>query len=202
MPAMDTRLPTRDEAFALLKEFNHTDKALKHAFAVEAVMRHFARKFGHDEEKWGTIGLIHDLDYERFPDQHCTKTREILTQRGYPAEYIHAVLSHGYGICSDVEPVHEMEKVLFAIDELTGLVAAAALVRPSKSILDLEVKSVKKKWKEKSFAAGVDRSVIERGAAMLNTPADELIAEVITALRGVAGQLGLLGIVPAGQEGV
>lgn len=195
---MDTRPPSRDEALALLKEFNHTDKALKHAVAVEAAMRHFAQKRGHETEKWGVIGLIHDLDYERFPDQHCTKTREILTERGYPPEYIHAVLSHGYGICSDVEPTHEMEKVLFAIDELTGLVAAAALVRPSKSILDLEVKSVKKKWKEKSFAAGVDRSVIERGAAMLNTPVDELIAEVIMALRGVAGQLGLQGIVPSG----
>ncbi len=195
MGPMDTRPPTRDEALVLLKEFNHTEKALKHAFAVEATMRHFARKLGHDEEKWGVIGLIHDLDYERFPDQHCTKTREILTERNYPADYIHGVLAHGYGLCSDVEPVHAMEKVLFAIDELTGLVSAAALVRPSKSVMDLEVKSVKKKWKEKSFAAGVDRSVIERGAGMMNMPVDDLIAEVIIALRDVADQLGLRGAV-------
>ncbi len=194
---MDSQPITRDQAFALLREYNHTDKAIKHALAVEAAMRHFARKLGHDEEKWGIIGLIHDLDYEQFPAQHCTKTGEILAQRNYPADYIHGVLSHGYGICSDVEPTHEMEKVLFAIDELTGLVTAAALVRPSKSILDLEVKSVKKKWKEKSFAAGVDRSVIERGAAMMNVPVDELIAEVITALRGIAAQLGLQGTLSA-----
>ncbi|MCY2951556.1 MAG: HD domain-containing protein [Planctomycetota bacterium] len=191
---MDTRPPTRDEAFWLLKEFNHTDKAIKHALAVEATMRHFARKRNHDEEKWGLIGLIHDLDYEQFPAEHCTKTREILTARNYPPDYIHAVLSHGFGLCSEVEPTHEMEKVLFAIDELTGLVSAAALVRPSKSILDLEVKSVKKKWKEKSFAAGVDRSVIERGAAMLDTPVDSLIAEVIEALRGIADTIGLGGV--------
>src|SRR5512143_2012040 len=145
---MDSQPITRDQASALLREYNHTDKAIKHALAVEATMRHFARKLGHDQEKWGIIGLIHDLDYEQFPTQHCTKTGEILTQRNYPADYIHGVLSHGYGICSDVEPTHEMEKVLFAIDELTGLITAAALVRPSKSILDLEVKSVKKKWKE------------------------------------------------------
>ena len=195
--AMDTPAPTRDEASALLREYNHTDKALKHALAVEATMRHYARKLGHDEDKWGIIGLIHDLDYEQFPSEHCTKTREILTQRNYPADYIHAVLSHGYGICSDVEPAHEMAKVLFAIDELTGLVTAAALVCPSKSILDLEVRSVKKKWKEKSFAAGVDRSVIERGAAMMNTALDDLISEVITALRGIADQLGLKGNPPS-----
>jgi predicted hydrolase (HD superfamily) len=191
---MDTRPPTRDEAFSLLKEFNHTDKAIKHALAVEATMRHFARKRNHDEEKWGLIGLIHDLDYEQFPAEHCTKTLEILTARNYPPDYIHAVLSHGFGLCSEVEPTHEMEKVLFAIDELTGLVSAAALVRPSKSILDLEVKSVKKKWKEKSFAAGVDRSVIERGAGMLDTPVDSLIAEVIDALRGIADTIGLGGV--------
>ena len=159
-------------------------------------MRHFARKLGHDEEKWAIVGLIHDLDYEQFPAEHCTKTREILTAQNWPEDYIHAVVSHGFGHCSDVEPTHEMEKVLFAIDELTGLVAAAALVRPSKSILDLEVKSVKKKWKEKSFAAGVDRSVIERGSAMCKIPLEELIAEVIAAIRPIAEQIGLQGNSP------
>ena len=190
---MDSKIPTRNEAFALVQQYNHAEKAIKHALAVEATMRHFARKLGHDEEKWGIIGLVHDLDYEQFPAEHCTKTREILTGLGWPEDYIHAVVSHGFGHCSDVEPTHEMEKVLFAIDELTGLVAAAALVRPSKSILDLEVKSVKKKWKEKSFAAGVDRSVIERGSAMCNIPVDNLIAEVIAAMRTVAEQIGLRG---------
>ncbi len=188
---MNTHPPTREQAFALLKEFNHTDKAIKHALAVEAAMRHFAGQRNEDVEKWGLIGLIHDLDYEQFPAQHCTKTREILTQRNYPPDYIHAVLSHAFGSCSDVEPVHPMEKILFAIDELTGLVIAAALVRPSRSLHDLEVKSVKKKWKEKSFAAGVDRSVIERGAALCNIPLDTLIAETIAALRPIAPQLGL-----------
>jgi len=190
---MESRAPTREEALALLREYNKMEKAIRHALAVEATMRHAARKRGHDEEKWGIIGLIHDLDYERCPEQHCTKTREILAERGWPEEYICGAMCHAWGICSDVEPQHEMEKVLFATDELTGLVAAAALVRPSKSIMDLTAKSVKKKWKEKSFAAGVDRSVIERGAQMLGVELDALIAEVIEAMREVADQIGLRG---------
>ena len=153
--------PTREEAFALLREYNQADKAIKHALAVEAVMRHQARKHGEDADKWGIIGLIHDLDYEKFPDQHCQKTDEILTQRAWPADWIRAVMSHGYGMRTDVEPQSILEKTLFAIDELTGLVYAVALVRPSKSLADVAVKSVKKKWKEKAFAAGVDRSVID-----------------------------------------
>jgi len=188
---MDPHIPTRDEAYALLREFNQTDKAIKHALAVEAAMRHFAAQRNQDVEKWGIIGLIHDLDYEQFPSQHCVKTRQILTDRNYPPDYIRAVLSHGFGHCTDVEPVHEMEKILFAIDELTGLIIAATLVRPSRSLDDLEVKSVRKKWKEKSFAAGVDRSVIERGSAMCNIPLDSLIAETIAALRPIAAALGL-----------
>ncbi|MCE5325020.1 MAG: HDIG domain-containing protein [Planctomycetaceae bacterium] len=185
--------PTRDEAFALLCEFNKTDKAIKHALAVEAVMGFLAAKRGGDAEQWGLAGLIHDLDFEQFPQEHCTKTAEILRQRGWPEEMIRAAASHGWGACSDVEPLTDMEKTLYAVDELTGLVAASALVRPSKSIMDLEVKSVKKKWKEKSFAAGVDRSVIEKGAAMMRVSVDELMGDVIAAMRGAAEALGLAG---------
>lgn len=186
-------MPTRDEAYQLLCEFNKTEKALKHALAVEAVMRHLAAKKGADVEAWGLAGLIHDLDYEMFPAEHCRKTAEILRQRGWGEELIRAAVSHGWGSCSDVEPQSEMEKTLYAIDELTGLVAACALVRPSKSILDLEVRSVKKKWKEKQFAAGVDRSVIEKGAAMLGVSVEELIGQTIEAMRGAARELGLAG---------
>ena len=154
---MDKIIPTRETAMELLREYNQNDSLIKHALAVEAVMVHFAELFGEDKEKWGIIGLIHDLDYEKYPDEHCTKTREILTERGWPEDYIRAVVSPGWGICSDVEPEEKMEKVLYTIDELTGLIAATALMRPSKSILDLTTKSVRKKWKQKSFAAGVDR---------------------------------------------
>jgi len=185
--------PTREQAFELLKEFNQTDSLIKHALAVEAVMRHFARKRGEDEEKWGVIGLVHDLDYEKFPDQHCRKTEEILRQRQWPDEYIRAVVSHGWGICSQVQPESELEKVLYAVDELTGLVTTSALVRPSKSVMDMEVKSVRKKWKDKRFAAGVDRSIIEKGAAMLGVDLNELIAETILGMRAVAGEIGLKG---------
>ena len=137
--------PTRNDAFNLLKQYNQNESLVKHALAVEAVMRHFARKRGEDEEKWGIIGLIHDLDYERFPDQHCRKSEEILKEHGWPAEYIRAVISHGWGICTDVEPKSDLEKVLYAIDELTGLVVTSALVRPSKSVLDLNAKSIRAK---------------------------------------------------------
>lgn len=154
-------------------------------------MRHIARKFGEDEDEWGVIGLIHDLDYEKFPEQHCEKTKEILEQRGWPSEYIRAVLSHGWTICTDIEPGTRLEKTLFTIDELTGLVTAAALVRPSKSLGDLKVKSVKKKWKEKSFAAGVDRSIIERGAEMLGMELAEVIQDTIDGMRTVSEDLGL-----------
>ena len=185
--------PTREEAFALLKEYNKSEGLIKHALAVEAVMRYCARKRGEDEEKWGVIGLVHDLDYEQFPQQHCRKTQEILTSRNWPAEYIRAVLSHGWGICTDVEPESGLEKALYAVDELTGLVAATALVRPSKSVMDMEAKSVKKKWKEKSFAAGVNRDVIEKGAAMLGVELTGLIEDVIMGMREAAEQIGLKG---------
>jgi putative nucleotidyltransferase with HDIG domain len=183
--------PTREQALELLKEYNESESLIKHALAVEGVMRYFARKAGEDEEKWGIIGLIHDLDYEKYPEEHCTKTNEILTERGWPEEYIHAVVSHGWGICSDTEPEHHMEKVLFAVDELTGLVNSTALVRPSRSVMDMKAKSVKKKWKQSSFAAGVDRSIIEKGAGMLGIEVSELITDTIMGMREVADEIGL-----------
>ena len=190
---MGETTPTREEAWALLTEFNQSESLIKHAVCVEGVMRYVARKRGEDEDKWGIIGLVHDLDYERFPDEHCRKTQEILAERGWPEDYIRAIVSHGWGICSDVEPKSDMEKVLYAIDELTGLVAAVALVRPSKSVMDLTPKSVKKKWKDKAFAAGVDRSIIEKGAAMLGVERSELFEDVIMGMREVADAIGLRG---------
>jgi putative nucleotidyltransferase with HDIG domain len=184
---------SREEVFSLLKEYNQNDALIKHALAVEAVMRYCARKRGADEEQWGLIGLVHDLDYEQFPDEHCKKTEEILTSRGWPPDYVRAVISHGWGLCTDVEPKTELEKVLYAIDELTGLVAATALVRPSKSVMDVKAKSVKKKWKNKAFAAGVNRDVIEKGAEMLGMEIGELITDVIMGMREVADEIGLKG---------
>ena len=192
---MNAMTPTREAAMAQLKKYNQNESLIKHALAVEGVMRHFARKLGEDEEKWGIIGLIHDLDYEQFPDQHCTKTREILEAEQWPEDYIHAVVSHGWGICSDVKPEEQMEKILYTIDELTGLVVTTALVRPSRSVMDLKAKSVKKKWKDKRFAAGVDRSIIDKGAEMLDMDRTELINETILGMRAVAGEIGLQGVV-------
>jgi len=190
---MGENIPTRAEAFELLKKYNKTESLIKHALAVEGVMRYMARKFNADEEKWGVVGLIHDLDYEQFPDQHCKKTEEILRENNWPEEYIRAVVSHGWGICTDVKPETEMEKVLYAIDELTGLVVTTALVRPSKSVMDVKTKSVKKKWKDKRFAAGVDRSIIENGAGMLGVEIAELITDTIAGMREVAEEIGLKG---------
>jgi len=188
---MEAHIPSREEALSLLKEYNRSESLIKHALAVEGVMRFIARKRGEDEAQWGLIGLIHDLDYEQFPQQHCTKTREILQERGWPDEVIRSVISHGWGICSDVEPQSALEKTLYAIDELTGFVTACALVRPSRSVMDLEPKSVHKKWKQKSFAAGADRSVIENGARMLGVDLDELVSDVIMGMREVAADIGL-----------
>lgn len=190
---MSVNVPTRDEALTLLKEFNHTSSLVKHALAVEGVMRYMARKHSEDEEKWGIIGLVHDLDYERYPEQHCKKTKEILTERGWPKDYIHAIMSHGWGLVTDIKPEDEMEKVLYAIDELTGLIVATALVRPSKSVLDMKVKSLKKKWKDKSFAAGVNREVIQNGAQMLGVELDDLFSDTIMAMREVAEAIDLKG---------
>ena len=190
---MEEKLPTREEALAILQEYNKNDSLLKHAYAVEGVMRYVARKRGEDEDKWGIIGLIHDLDYEKFPDQHCAKTREILEEHSWPEEYIRAAISHGWGLCADVEPQTTLEKTLYAIDELTGLVTASALVRPSKSVMDTTVKSVKKKWKSPAFAAGVDRSVIQKGAEMLGVGIEELIEDTIKGMQEVAEAVGLKG---------
>jgi putative nucleotidyltransferase with HDIG domain len=190
-----SKVPTREEAFDLLKAYNQSESLIKHAMAVEGVMRYCARQRNADEEMWGVIGLIHDLDYERYPDEHCKKTEAILREHDWPEAYIRAVVSHGYGICTDVEPQSEMEKVLYAIDELTGLVATTALVRPSKSVLDMKAKSVKKKWKDKRFAAGVDRSIIQKGAEMLGVQVGDLIQETIMGMRDVAEEIGLKGSV-------
>ncbi|HPL53403.1 MAG TPA: HDIG domain-containing protein [Bacillota bacterium] len=190
---MEKTVPNRAMAMELLKEFNKNESLITHAMAVEAVMRHFAGLNGEDKERWGIIGLIHDIDYEMYPEEHCIKAREILADRGWPEEYIHAVESHGWKLCSNVEPAEKMEKVLYAIDELTGLIAATVFMRPSKSILDLEVKSVKKKWKQKSFAAGVNREVIEEGAGLLGMELDNVIEETIKGMQQVAGEIGLKG---------
>ncbi len=176
---------TREEAWDLLTEFNKEEFHLQHAQTVEQTMRYFAEKLGYGEEKefWGIVGLLHDLDFEQFPDQHCIKSQEIMRERGVDEKIIHATASHGYGITVDIKPEHEMEKVLYAVDELTGLIGAVVLMRPSKSVQDLELKSVKKKFKSKGFAAGCDREVIQRGADMLGWTLDELIQQTIDALR-------------------
>ncbi len=190
---MANAIPTRAAAWELLNTYNQSESLIKHALAVEGVMRHMARKYGEDEELWGIVGLIHDLDYEQFPDQHCRKTEEILKQNDWPDHLVRAVISHGYGICTDVEPLSTLEKVLFAVDELTGLVATTALVRPTKSVMDLKAKSVKKKWKDQRFAAGVDRGIIEKGAAMLEVELGELITDTIMGMQEVADDIGLRG---------
>ncbi|MFN3780776.1 MAG: HDIG domain-containing metalloprotein [Candidatus Kapaibacteriota bacterium] len=188
---MQRKIPSRSEAFALLKQYNKSDSLLKHALAVEGVMRFIARKLGEDEELWGLVGLVHDLDYEMYPEQHCQMTKQILEEQGWDESIIRAILSHGWGTCTDVEPKTQMEKYLFAIDELTGLITAVALVRPSKSIMDVEVKSVKKKWKEKSFAAGANREIIQKGADMLGITLDELIQTTLDGMKTVAKEIGL-----------
>ena len=188
---MESIQPTREAAFALLTKYNQSESLIRHALAVEGVMRYFATKRNEDADKWGIIGLVHDLDYEQYPEQHCHKTEEILSEKGWPKEYIRAVVSHGWGICSDVEPLSELENVLYAVDELTGLVTTSALVRPSRSVMDLTAKSVMKKWNDKRFAAGVDRSIIEKGAARLNMSLNDLITDTIEGMRTVAEAIGL-----------
>lgn len=188
---MQNHIPTRNEALALLKAYNSNASLIDHALAVEAVMRHAARQHGADEDAWGIVGLIHDVDYERFPDAHCLKAREILTEQGWPEAYIRAVVAHGWGICTDIEPLTLLERTLYAVDELVGFVTACALVRPSKSVMDLKVDSVRKKWKQKGFAAGVDREVIDKGAKLLGVERDKLVADVIEGMRSVAIDIGL-----------
>jgi putative nucleotidyltransferase with HDIG domain len=185
--------PTREQALNLLKQYNQTSGLIKHALAVEATMRHFARHFKEDEEKWGVIGLIHDLDYEKYPEQHCTMTKQILEENNWPEEYIRAVLSHGWQICADIKPETLLEKTLYTIDELTGLVTTSALIRPSKSILDMKAKSVKKKWNDKRFAAKIDRSIIERGAEMMEMELGDIISLTIEGMAKIADELELDG---------
>lgn len=176
---------TREDTWKLLCEYNEDRFHLKHALTVEGIMRWYAQKLGYGDEAdlWGIVGLLHDLDFEKYPDEHCIKEQEIMRERGIDERIIHATASHGYGITVDIEPEHEMEKVLYATDELSGLIGAAALMRPSKSVSDMETKSVKKKYKSKGFAAGCSRDVIERGAQMLGWDLDYLIGQTILAMR-------------------
>ncbi len=176
---------TREKAWELLTEYNKDTFHLKHAQVVEGVMRYFARQLGYSEEEdfWGIVGLLHDLDFEQYPEEHCIKQQEIMKERGIDPLIIRATASHGYGLTVDIKPEHQMEKVLYAVDELTGLIGAVALMRPSKSVSDLEVKSVKKKYKTSNFAAGCSREVIERGAELLGWELDYLIQQTILAMR-------------------
>ena len=181
------KIPTREEAWELLTRYNQDAFHLQHAETVAGIMRYFARKLGYEQEEdfWGIAGLLHDLDFEKYPEEHCVKSQEIMRKEGIDESLIHATASHGYGLVVDVKPEKEMEKVLFAVDELSGLIWAAALVRPSKSVQDLELKSVKKKFKDKRFAAGCSRDVIEKGAEMLGWSLDDLISETILAMRSL-----------------
>ena len=176
---------TREQAFELLKEYNKDEFHIEHAEIVENTMKYFAQKLGYtqDVEFWGIVGLLHDLDFEQYPQEHCIKEQDILRENEIDEAVIHATASHGYGITVDIKPEHEMEKILYAVDELTGLIGAVVLMRPSKSIQDLEIKSVKKKYKNSKFAAGCSREVIERGAALLNWELDDLIQQTIDALK-------------------
>ena len=176
---------TRDEAWQLLTEYNQDHFHRRHAVTVEGVMRYFAKELGYgdEEEFWGIVGLLHDLDFEQYPEQHCIKEQEIMRERGLDERLIHATASHGWMLTVDIKPEHEMEKVLYATDELTGLIGAAALMRPSKSVKDMEVKSVKKKYKDKKFAAGCSRAVIEQGAELLGWDLNTLIERTLEAMK-------------------
>ena len=175
---------TRQEALALLRKYNKEPFHIQHALTVEGVMRYFAGETGNGEETyWGIVGLLHDIDFELYPEQHCVKAPELLREAGVSEEMIYSICSHGYGICSDLEPKHQMEKILFACDELTGLIGAAARMRPSKSVMDMELSSLRKKYKDKRFAAGCSRDVINTGAEMLGWELDELLEKTILAMR-------------------
>ena len=173
----------RTQALDLLKKYNKEEFHIRHALTVEGAMRYFAKQYGHDEEFWGLVGLLHDIDFEVYPDEHCKKAPELLSEIDASEDFVHAVCSHAYGLCSDVEPIHEMEKILFAIDELTGLIGAAAIMRPSKSVQDMELSSLKKKFKDKKFAAGCSRDVIKEGAERLGWELDKLLEETLLAMR-------------------
>ncbi|MCR1842438.1 HD domain-containing protein [Murimonas intestini] len=182
---------TREQAMDLLKKYNQDEFHMVHALTVEGVMRWYARElgYGEDEEFWGLVGLLHDVDFEKYPDEHCIKAPELLKEIGSSDELIHAVCSHGYGITVDVKPEHEMEKILFAADELTGLIGAAAKMRPSKSVMDMEVSSLKKKFKDKRFAAGCSRDIIRQGADQLGWELDKLFEMTIRAMRSCEDEI-------------
>lgn len=183
----------REEAMELLLKYNETDALIKHALQVEAAMMHFAEYFGEDVEKWGVVGLCHDLDYEKYPKEHCKKSREILEAEGWPEEYVRAIVSHGWETCSEEKPESLMEKVLYTVDELTGIINAACLLRPSKSVLDLNLKSLNKKFKDKKFAAGCDRDIILTGLEMLDMDKNIVFEETIKGLQERAEICGLKG---------
>ena len=192
-----SKLPTREEVWKILTKYVTTDHLQRHVLMVEGTMRHFAHLYNEDEEAWGILGLLHDIDFELYPDEHLQHAPRILKEEGFDEDFICSVVSHGYGICSDVEPVSAAEKVLFTIDELTGLIYACALMRPSKSVMDLELKSVKKKFKSPAFAANVNRQVIQEGADRLGMPLDDVIRETILGMRECAGAIGLDGSLAA-----
>lgn len=173
----------RNEALNLLKKYNKEEFHIRHALTVEGVMRYFAKELDYDEDFWGIVGLLHDIDFEKYPEEHCQKAPELLKEINAPEDMVHAICSHGYGICSNVEPTHEMEKILFAEDELTGLIWAAAKMRPSKSTKDMEVSSLKKKFKDKKFADGCSRDIISKGAEKLGWTLEELFEKTINAMR-------------------
>lgn len=181
----------RLKALELLMRFNESEALVRHGIAVGAVLGHFAARFGEDGEYWEAVGLLHDVDYERWPSEHCKRCVSLLEEAGYDEAFIHAVVCHGYGVVCDVEPILLMEKVLYAIDELTGLIGAAALMRPSRSVLDIEVRSVLKKFKDRRFAAGVDRGLVLKGCDLISMELSEVIGECIVGMRGVAEEIGL-----------
>ena len=181
----------RQHAVETLKKYNTVPFHIRHAYTVEGVMRWYANEFGFGDEAdfWATVGLMHDVDFEMWPEEHCQKAPELLREAGFDERFIHAVCSHGFGLCSDVEPEHQMEKVLFAADELTGLIGAAALMRPSKSVSDMELKSLKKKFKDKKFAAGCSRDIIAKGAEMLGWELDKLLDMTLCAMRDAENEI-------------
>ena len=181
----------RERALAVLRKYNKSEALVRHGIAVESVLRYFAAQAGEDVEYWGAVGLLHDIDYELYPEAHCQKAPELLKEEGYDDAFIHAVVSHGYGLVTEVKPELYMEKVLFATDELTGLIGAAALMRPSRSVMDIEVSSVKKKFKDKKFAAGVSREVILQGCEMLDAELSDVIESCILGMREQAAEMGL-----------
>lgn len=186
-------IPNREQAWQILSKYTEGEALLTHGKTVAGVMRHFAALFGGNPDIWGAGGLLHDVDYEKWPDEHCKKMLELLDEEGVDRDFSEQLAAHGWGICTDIEPKTDLSKVLYTVDELTGLIHAAAIMRPSKSVLDLELKSVKKKYKTKSFAAGVDRAIIEQGCDLIGMPLDDVITHCILGMREVAEEIGLKG---------